>query len=324
MVKAIPEETKKLIFSKLDEVTRANTEFIKYFEEMHKQLEKGISDIQWTVNETQYNIETLSSKMQEFFDKMEEECKKQADSPQCSSLRDACETELSSLFGIYWTNGQLLESTKESLIAARVLLACAEREGLYDCRGIVISATSALERELKARFYTGVREYLIEQNVWDGETEEDLPKNLQKKINTNEDKFTLGDVMFILKCEHYATKVPQNNYSENQITCLRNYLRYNVLSDDVVSNKYKQGGRYYVNERPEDIFVFNGRPSFTEKLIDITNDYRNPAAHTSETSKTKAQQCCIDVIGQGKTEITKNEGLLFELFKLTEKFKHKN
>lgn len=272
------------------------------------------------------DAEELTSQMQAFFEKMDKACRAQSNIPECGKLRKACEKELEDFFGEYWENGQLLKSTKESLIAAEVLLACAEREKVCDCRGIVISATSALELELKARFYTGVRKYFAEAEVWDGTTEEDLPENLRRKIKRNgekEDKFTLGNVYYILNCEKYDSEELLNGYSEEQVKCLRSYLN-GILSDDVVSNVYRYGERDYSAERPEDVFIFGGYSSFTGKISEIVQRYRNPAAHTNTTSKEKAQECCVAVIGQEKASITKIEGILFDLLRLTKKFNHSN
>lgn len=326
LVDAIPEKTKKLIFSKLDEVTRANAEFIECFEQMHKQLEKGLSDIQWTVNETKYNIETLSSKMQEFFDKMDKECKIQATSPECRSLRETCETELSLLFGVYWTNGQLLESTKESLIAARVLLACAEREGLYDCRGIVISATSALERELKARFYTGVRQYFIKQGIWNENTGDNLPQKLRQKITPNgkEDDFTLGNVKYILWVDHYRTDDKNEiiyDYSDEYKKSLREYLKKCIISPEILSGEYKYNNQDYNEDNPEYIFTNRGN-GYTKIITLVADTYRNPAAHTKETDFNVAKACCKDVIGISRADLENIESCLLDLLKLTKKYKH--
>lgn len=320
-VDAVPEEVKERIASELDKVTEKFSPGFSEIEKMHKQMQGDISDIKQGVGEMKSDMERLSSKMQEFFDKMDEECKAQANAPRCRDLRETCEQELSLHFGDYWTNGQLLESTKESLIAAEVLLAFAEKQNLKDCRGIVISATSALELELKARFYTGIRKYFAEAGVWDGKTEVALPDNLRGKLN-NEDKFTIGNVYYILNCEDYRTGQPLNGYSEQKIKCLREYLSNKLISDDVVSNKYRYGERDYCVERPEDVFIFNGRPSFTEKLYNIVNDYRNPAAHTGVTSEETAKRCWNDVVGRALTEISNIKGLIFDLLLLTDKFNH--
>lgn len=320
----IPKKTVDLIFVNLDKVKSEYMDSLSKFEAVQNQIQSDISNIKDVVGTTNTATEKLISEMQSFYNNMDKECKNQANSPTCRSLRNACKAELSSIFGEYWKNEYLLESTRESLIAARVLLACAEREDICDCRGIVISATSALERELKARFYTGIRQYFQEHREWDGKAEENLPKNLQNKSYKNEERFTLGDVKFILTCESFANKYPQNGYSLSQIACLRNYLN-SILSNDILLGNYKYAGECYKEERPEDIFIFNGKPTFTDKLSDIKNNYRNPAAHTNDTSKSMAEKCCEDIIiGQENKEIKRIEGLLFELLRLTENFKHTN
>lgn len=325
LVEAIPIKTRKLIFDDINTAINDNRDSLKKIEEMHKQMQSDISEIKQNTEETNSSIEDLTSEMQVFFDEMDKKCRDRVlCRDDCGKLCNACRNELSSLFGNYWENGQLLASTKDSLIAARVLLACAEGEGLSDFRGIVISATSALERELKARFYTGVRKYFSEKNVWNGTTEEDLPKNLRLKINKNEDAFTLGDVSYILTCESYRTSELLNNYNNQQKECLRDYLREKILSDAIVKNQDKYKGYPYKNNRPEDILIYNGGRdnSFIEKLSNISNTYRNPAAHTQATTKDTAQSCCKAVIGQG--EIDRIEGLLLELLRITEKFIHTN
>lgn len=325
-VEDIPEKVMKRIASELDNVTGKFSPRFSEIENMHMQMRGDISDIKQAVGTMNSYAEELTSQMQAFFEKMDEACRAQLNISECGKLRMACEKELEDFFGEYWENGQLLKSTKESLIAAEVLLACAEREKVCDCRGIVISATSALELELKARFYTGVRKYFAEARVWDGTTEEDLPENLRRKIKRNgekEDKFTLGNVYYILNCEKYDSEELLNGYSEEQVEYLRSYLN-GILSDDVVSNVYRYGERDYSAECPEDVFIFGGYSSFTGKISEIVQRYRNPAAHTNTTSKEKAQECCVAVIGQEKASITKIEGILFDLLRLTKKFNHSN
>ena len=287
-----------------------------------RKSEDLLAAIQDVAGMTADQLDDLASQMQQFYERMDAQSVQQIQDTALSDLRSMYESELAKLFGDCWINKQLLDTTKESLIAARVLLVCAEREGICDCRGIVISATSALERELKARFYTGIRSYFKETGIWDGSTETELPPNLQQKLKAAEDKFTLGDVKYILSCEDFLTKLPRQGYTSEQIPFLRSYLKEHIISDDILSGIRKQGGRPYNPERPEDLFTFNGKPCFTDKLIHITNNYRNPAAHTSDTPREVARQCCLDVIGQSKTDLANIEGLLLELLKLTDRFHH--
>lgn len=271
-----------------------------------------VSGLSQHVQKTNENLEIVTARMQEFFDAMEQTSIHLAQAEPLQDLNARHEAELQALFGNDWKgSGRLLDSTRQSLLAARVLLDCARAHTITDCRGIIISATSALERELKARFYDVCRDYFLAN----GFEEQDLPEDLREART-----FTMGSVHFILSCEKFRTgEKLYGYYTDEQVNTLRDYLRNCVISDSILKTLPRKGAR------PEDVFTFapGQADSFTKKIHNIVLLYRNPAAHAGQSSLDTAENCCKEVIGP-REELKAIEGVLLELLKLTANFRHQN
>ena len=106
---------------------------------------------------------------------------------------------LKEMFGTYWD--KLDTYTRKALISAKVFFANCNRAtyAVLDYSGIIVSATSALENELKRRFFTGYQKYLFStcgtpsDGMW---PESMLFYNRQGKAVKN-NNFTLGSMPYI-------------------------------------------------------------------------------------------------------------------------------
>lgn len=228
------------------------------------------------------------------------------------------ETEqLKLLFGKSWD--LLLPASKASLISAGVLWkSCARitKPG-FDFSGVCISATSALEMELKHIFYSGFQAFL-EKRYGTPSTEnsvqvfKDWPEILlscsqyefqKKKGNatlTKGNYFTLGKLPYILgKPEKF-----RNAEKENLLrTRLVEYLGTIVI------------GKYSAD--PISAFYNAYDPNcFVNKCEFINNAYRIKAAHTDVIEREQADDCYQQVIGKVDalkytSDVT---GLIIELY----------
>ena len=148
-----------------------------------------------------------------------------------------------------------------------------------------------------------------------GFTEAELPDNLREnKI------FTLKQLYYILRCEHHESKNKLNGYTtDTQIRTLREYLSGHIISEETAKHVR------YTAARPEEVFTFiyygADKKSFTVKIDEIADTYRNPAGHTGETSLFAAECCCREVIGP-EAELQKVEGILLDLLQKTAPFTH--
>lgn len=228
------------------------------------------------------------------------------------------ETEqLKLLFGKSWD--LLLPASKASLISAGVLWkSCARitKPG-FDFSGVCISATSALEMELKHIFYSGFQAFLEERYGTPSaeksvQTFRDWPEILlscsqyefqKKKGNTTLAKgnyFTLGKLPYILG-------KPEKFKNPEKESLLRSRL-VEYLSTIVV-DKYSKDpiGAFYKAYDPN---------CFVNKCEFINNAYRIKAAHTDVIEREQADDCYQQVIGKVDalkytSDVT---GLIIELY----------
>lgn len=234
---------------------------------------------------------------------------------------------LAALFGQAWD--KLLPTSKTSLISAGVLWkSCAEIKDNedFDFSGICISATSALENELKRHFFIGFQKYL-EKNYgtpsdeeWE-ETFKNWPeivlsttkyeyerslrnpakfKRPSLNVGTN---FTLGSVPFVLGVWR------KKNMSDDQFSLLLD--RMDEYLQTIVKERYRQNARI--------AFVGNGKEdSFVNKCERIRLEYRNKAAHVDVVTRRQAEGCYRAVIGKmdAYDHTTNITGALLELFSI--------
>lgn len=228
------------------------------------------------------------------------------------------ETEqLKLLFGKSWD--LLLPASKASLISAGVLWkSCARitKPG-FDFSGVCISATSALEMELKHVFYSGFQAFL-EKRYGTPTTEnsvqvfKDWPEILlscslyefqKKKGNTTlvmGNYFTLGKHPYILGKPEKFTNTEKENLLRTRLVEYLSTIVIDKYSDDPI-------GAFY------NVFDPN---CFVNKCEFINNAYRIKAAHTDVIEREQADDCYQQVIGKVDalkytSDVT---GLIIELY----------
>lgn len=211
------------------------------------------------------------------------------------------ETQLKGMFGESWD--LLDEYTRRSLISAKVFVSNCRKTSYktLDYSGIIVSVTSALENELKLRFFIGYQDYLLETigRPSIGQWPRSMlfaKRNGQVVKNT---EFTLGSLPYILECAGREKEI------------LQNYLQ------TIMGTQYRNQGISCFH-----IQNSSGK-SFVDRCEDVRNKYRNAAAHTEPVSMEQAEACCAEVIGwqDASNQIGKVQGLLFDLVGITENYK---
>ena len=232
--------------------------------------------------------------------------------------------QLRFLFGKTWD--YLLPASKTSLVSAGVLWKTCARitKKDFDFSGVCISATSALESELKRVFYTGFQKYLCTRygdpatlplntvfSVW--------PEKLLNKTKAacqNEflstgtivlemgNSFTLGTLPYL-----FWDKNPDNRKLLQQR--MKEYLQ-TIVKDCYADNPLK-----YINPLIKDGSKTTRDPnSFINQCEQIRENFRNPAAHIDIISWEKADECYSEVIGKADSFrcAAQAKGLIMKLY----------
>lgn len=290
---AITLKSIEIIDKRTSNIEKQLTEWISSVSDLVRQRKASLA------NQSNLSPAALESLQSEFVNSVAQEIANIACKDTASV--DYEESQLKGMFGDRWY--MLDEYTRRSLTSAKVFASSCQRisyKGL-DYSGIIVSATSALENELKLRFFTGYQNYLYKNvgipapHKW---PQSMLYKthNGQYVRNTN---FTMGSLPFVFNC------------SDDDGEILTKYLEL------IFNEPYKGSGvqAFYVKNT-------NGK-SFIERCEDVRNNYRNAAAHTEPVSMEKAEACCIDVIGQHtvSNQVGQVQGLLFDLVQMTGRFK---
>lgn len=212
------------------------------------------------------------------------------------------EEELKAIFGEAWRSPQRLSKPAcDRLVSARVLLHYSMVCELDDYRGVVISATSALEYELCRRFYDGYMSYLKKR----------LTNDKRIPIEKKYDRFTLGSLMYVLQ---------EDNKTPTEIALMNEYLKKYIFSEKAEEimrdKKYTYAGHVYIGAKGD-----NSSDIFIQKIRNIKCLYRDKAAHKDIINKSLAVDCCKAIgIGEARSAVSAVEGVLFDLLELTKKF----
>lgn len=211
------------------------------------------------------------------------------------------EAQLQGLFGQYWM--MLDEYTRKSMLSARVLLNnCSNPEFAdLDHSGVVISASSALENEIKKRLFIGYKKFLHKKfgPSSSGKWPEITVFHNNKGETVENTNFTLGSLPYLF------------DGNERDKELLSEYL------EKILTKKYKNNGIKNFTEGTDN------SESFINKSENVRIHYRNDAAHTKYVARSKANKCCFEIIGQveASEKIGRVQGLLYDLVQLTEDFK---
>lgn len=216
---------------------------------------------------------------------------------------------LQSLFGDNWS--RLLPASRTSLISAGVLWKSCSRitKEHFDFSGVCISATSALEAELKRIFYIGFQSYLeAKYGIPDADNWEttfsNWPEKLlsttrlefkkafekyrrnsqreRKPILTKGKAFTMGVLPFMFG---KADRFRDLEQEELLRTRLIEYLG-SIVADSYKSNPIRA------------FYDPNDRNCVVERSERVRRDYRNKAAHVDVISRNQAEECYQQVIGK--------------------------
>lgn len=287
-----------------------NTDAIPQIIDQQKEIIELMRSIIDSVTEQKKNLpnegslhfldETQVEQIQSRF--IEETATKIIDSLQEKSVSvEKEEALLKGMFGEHWL--KLDVYTRKSLLSARVLFnQCNGPEfATLDHSGVVVSATSALENELKRRLFTGFQTFM--KNKLGTSNYAEWPELLvfrSKKGDLLLNKsFPLGSLPYLFEG------------SDKDKEYLSEYL------NNILSEQYADKGILAFTT------IKTGGDSFVSKCEKIRVSYRNAAAHTGLVDRTKAEACCNAIIGpnEASERIGQVQGLLYDLVQMTENFK---
>jgi hypothetical protein len=141
-----------------------------------------------------------------------------------------------------------------------------------DYSGVCLLVTKAVEVEMKKRFYTDYVAYL--KTTYPGKSNySKFPKALLNKFGQpiKAKEFTLGKVTFAL-CAKFSNDMnaTQKNHDRQRLV---EYAKTNLLAGK------------------SDQDIIDMLESFGEEIGDLTDEFRNKAAHTNELKRVNAQLC---------------------------------
>ena len=225
-----------------------------------------------------------------------------------SKMTDLIEDEekhLRCLFGEKWD--KLCFETKASLRSAGVLWkSCADiKDDEFDFSGISISAASALERELKRCFYTGLQCYALKKlgnpsfENWPeallSHTKSKYEKYLRSSRANPEkypeptlslgDSFTIGNLPYIIG-KYQSDSPEQDSLLHGLMTAYLKEIIYDKAHPDPASLFY--GVKSKNSHRVE----------FVKACETLRTSYRNPATHCGIVSQQKAGECYTQIVGK--------------------------
>lgn len=235
-----------------------------------------------------------------------------------SEIKDA-ETFMSILFGGDWRNpARLCDESCDALVSAHVLMAAADRLGIKNYAGIIITAVWALEHECRRRFRDAFDRYLAAIPV----KKTDRPSRMN--LNVAKDggaEFTLGSVYFVVNPNKLRYADATVRPSEFNAFANATGLLSDAAKQEKENRKYTDAGMIFW-----DYDLPGSEQSFTDIIFALNKDYRIPAAHAQKMSKAKAE-VCYSLLGiteenkrkaeQADNDLAQIEGALKALLWLT-------
>lgn len=264
------------------------------------------------VIQSEWTPEYLEQQRSTFVNSVAEEIAKIAYNS--TSIVNAEENKLKNIFGEYWR--RLDAFTRKALVSARVFLANSESIALggLDYSGVCISACSALEQELKLRFFIGYKEYLKEKFRNDYSKWPSSMRYTRKNGSLTENTtFTIGNMPAIFGSKQRNEETGKRFDNKNMSV---------TPEEKALLNEYL---KTIMNDKGMDIQAFfktdSTGLSFLDRCEDVRCVYRNTAAHTESLSIEMATECCRDVIGVSGSAASKTvgqvQGLIYDLVRLT-------
>lgn len=242
------------------------------------------------------NTDTSSQNDADYFALCEKISQKAAESQETEY--EKAKKALKERFGEYWN--RLQPDSQIGLISARTLyeLSIQQNATTFDFSGVCISATSALELELKKIFLTDYVKFAKKESL----IPDTWPEALRYWSSDSQkwkakDRFTLGDLPYILESTQTRGSALLNNY-------LKSILNSNLRKAN--------------DPRKPFLTAKGNRPSFLNRIDNLREKYRNPAGHAGAVDKESAKNCCYQIMGsfEAETRLDDTESLLVELLSM--------
>lgn len=291
-LQAINDTQEKVIAKQLQTITE-QFQKINTLQGMLTAYQNSLANVRSIWTKTESTIQNP----EEFFATIEELSRIMAESHETEY--EKAKNALQERFGEYWN--RLQPASQISLISARTLYELSIQQNAgenFDYSGVCISATSALELELKKVFLTNYVKFAKKSVVsidrwpesirhWSSKKQTWLPK----------DKFVLGDLPNLLESRQGRAS-----------TLLNDYLQSILNLDSSQSND----PRYPLIKGSQK------RASFLTRVDELRNNYRNPAGHGGTVNQKRAIGCCQEIMGsfEAETRLTAAESLLVELLSM--------
>lgn len=284
---------KDKLIAKQNQTITAQSQKIDTLQGMLTEYQNSLANVRSIWTKTESTIQNP----EEFFATIEELSRIMAESHETEY--EKAKNALQERFGEYWN--RLQPASQISLISARTLYELSIQQNAgenFDYSGVCISATSALELELKKVFLTNYVKFAKKSVVsidrwpesirhWSSKKQTWLPK----------DKFVLGDLPNLLESRQGRAS-----------TLLNDYLQSILNLDSSQSND----PRYPLIKGSQK------RASFLTRVDELRNNYRNPAGHGGTVNQKRAIGCCQEIMGsfEAETRLTAAESLLVELLSM--------
>ena len=278
----------ELLKAKIVELQQENTELKNALTQYQESISKAYAA--WS------NTDASSQNDADYFALCEKISQKAAESQETEY--EKAKRALQERFGEYWN--RLQPDSQIGLISARTLyeLSIQQNATTFDFSGVCISATSALELELKKIFLTDYVKFVKKESF----VPDKWPEVLRYWSSDSQkwkakDRFTLGDLPYILESTQAHGSAPLNNY-------LKSILNSNLRK---------------ANDPRKPFLTAKGdRPSFLNRIDNLREKYRNPAGHAGAVDKESAKNCCYQIMGsfEAETRLDDTESLLVELLSM--------
>lgn len=290
-LQTINDTQEKVIAEQLQTIT-AQFQKINTLQGMLTAYQNSLANVRSVWTKTESTIQNS----EDFFAAIEELSRIMAESHETEY--EKAKKALKERFGEYWN--RLQPDSQIGLISARTLyeLSIQQNATTFDFSGVCISATSALELELKKIFLTDYVKFVKKESLIPDTWPEALrywSSNSQKW--KAKDRFTLGDLPYILESTQTRGSALLNNY-------LKSILNSNLRKAN--------------DPRKPFLTAKGNRPSFLNRIDNLREKYRNPAGHAGAVDKESAKNCCYQIMGsfEAETRLDDTESLLVELLSM--------
>ena len=290
-LQTINDTQEKVIAEQLQTITE-QFQKINALQDMLTAYQNSLANVRSVWTKTESTIQNS----EDFFAAIEELSRIMAESHETEY--EKAKKALKERFGEYWN--RLQPDSQIGLISARTLyeLSIQQNATTFDFSGVCISATSALELELKKIFLTDYVKFVKKESLIPDTWPEALRYwSAGSQKWKAKDHFTLGDLPYILESKQAHGSALLNNY-------LKSILNSNLRKAN--------------DPRKPFLTAKGNRPSFLNRIDNLREKYRNPAGHGGAVDKESAKNCCYQIMGsfEAETRLDDTESLLVELLSM--------